>query len=339
VSASLKGRGLAFVAGLAFAIGGLTILLDRDLTSPAHWQSGQWLTILTVFGTITAGHLMADAFRARHYIAALGFLVLFLSGTTLVVYSSVGRQAEQQGVTTMSVEDTNTKIAEKNADLESAKQRKAYADGQVQKEMTHSYCGRNCKDWQRNSQDVAIVIAQLEKDIASLGPQRPVNAQAAAMAEVALLFHAPGTKDQIVAALVLLIPFAKTLFFEIGSIVALGFAFRQGKRPIIVAANDCFSVAEQKQTVASSVAIQLPEPPMPPKGKRKSQLPEGVVQLRNHPVFKALQANGGSVTSHRQLSQLLGIDEGAATRRRQEVEEHLTMERRGKQLRIALKSA
>ena len=115
MSASLKGRGLAFVAGLAFAIGGLTILLDKDLTSPEHWQSGQWLTILTVFGTITAGHLMADAWRARHVFAALGFFVLFLSGTTLVVYSSVGRQAEQQGTTTLSVEDTNAKIAEKNA--------------------------------------------------------------------------------------------------------------------------------------------------------------------------------------------------------------------------------
>ena len=334
MSASLKGRGLAFVAGLAFAIGGLTILLDKDLTSPMHWQSGQWLTILTVFGTITAGHLMADAWRARHLIASLGFFVLFLSGTTLVVYSSVGRQAETQGITTLSVEDTNKKIVEKNEDLEQAKARKAYADAQVQKETGRRGCGRNCKDWQRNAKDIAIVIEQLEREIAALGPQKPVNAQASAMAEIAILFHAPGNKDQIVAALVLLIPFAKTLFFEVGSIVAFGFAFRQGKRQVLVAANDCRSVAVDL-TPGISVADDDPEPP---KGKRTTEIHKGVIELKNHPVWKAIEGNGGSVSSHRELANLLGIDEGAATRRRQEIEDHLQMTRVGKQLKIALRA-
>ncbi|WP_423414860.1 hypothetical protein RLW55_16885 [Hyphomicrobium sp. B1] len=265
------GRALALVAGVMFALGGLTILLDKDLTSPLLWQSGQWLTILTVAGTISAGHLMADAVRARHWFAAIGFLVLFLSGTALVVYSSVGRQAETQGTTTLSVEDTNKKIVEKNADLDAAKQRKAYADAQVQKEVGRGGCGRNCKDWQRNSQDVEIVIEQLEREIAALGPQKPVNAKAVAMAEIAMLLHVPGTKDQIVAALVLLMPFATTLFFEVGSIVAFGFAFRTSRkveavRPIIpespvpVPAND--PVSEKSTGIPGN-------PPAPPKGPRR----------------------------------------------------------------------
>lgn len=335
MTSSLKGRGLAFVAGLAFAIGGLTILLDKELTSPLHWQSGQWLTILTVVGTIAAGHLMADAWRARHPFAALGFFVLFLSGTTLVVYSSVGRQAEQQGTATLSVEDTNAKITEKTADLQSAKARRDYADRAADKEMTGQRCGPRCREWKQNSKDISVVIAQLEREIAQLGPQKPINAQATAMAEIALLFHAPGSKDQMIAALVLLIPFAKTLFFEIGSIVAFGFAFRQSKR-MLVAANDSVAVDFIPEL---SVAAELPSGPDKPKGSGKRELPKGVIQLSEHPVFKALQANGGSVTSHRQLAHLLGIDEGAATRRRQEVEEHLSITRAGKQLRIALKSA
>lgn len=337
MSASIKGRALALVAGVAFAVGGLTILLDKDLTSPMHWQAGQWLTILTVFGTITAGHLMADAWRTKGgWPSAVGFLILFISGTSLVVYSSVGRQVEAQGTTTLSVEDTNKKIVEKNEDLEQAKARKAYADAQVQRETGKRGCGRNCKDWMRNSQDIAIVIAQLEREIDALGPQKPVNAKAVAMAEIAMLLHVPGTKDQIVAGLVLLMPFATTLFFEVGSIVAFGFAFRQGKR-VLVAANDCRSVAVDL-TQGNTIVEDIDNDPEPPKGKHKPEIGKGVIDLHEHRVWKAIEANGGSVNSHRELSQLLGIDEGAASRLRQEIEEHLDMTKVGKQLRIALRA-
>lgn len=334
---SFHGRLLAGVAGCAFAAGGLTILLGSDLTSPQDWQASQWLTILTVFGTIAAGHLMVDAARARHLFATLGFLVLFLSGTGLVVYSSVGRQVETAGTTTLSVEDNNTKIADKTEDLKAARARRDYADRAADREMTGQRCGQRCKDWKTNAKDIGVVIKQLEAEIAALGPQKPVNAQAAAMADIGMLFRIPASKDQIVAALLLLIPFAKCLFFEIGSIVSLGFAFRQGKRQVLVAANDCPSVADNRQT-SFPVEFQLPEPPEPPQGKRRKPFPKEVIDFSNHPVVKALRGNGGSVTSHRQLAELLGIDEGAATRRRQEVEDLLDVTRHGKQLRIALRA-
>ena len=333
---SFHGRLLAGVAGCAFAAGGLTILLGSDLTSPQDWQASQWLTILTVFGTIAAGHLMVDAARARHLFATLGFLVLFLSGTGLVVYSSVGRQVETAGTTTLSVEDNNTKIADKTEDLKAARARRDYADRAADREMTGQRCGQRCKDWKKNAKDIGVVIKQLEAEIAALGPQKPVNAQAAAMADMAALFGADN-KARTVAVLLLIIPFLKTLFFEVGAIVSLGFAFRQGKRPVLVAANDCPSVADNRQT-SFPVEFQLPEPPEPPKGKRRKPFPKEVIEFRNHPVVKALRDVGGSVTSHRQLAELLGIDEGAATRRRQEVEDLLEVTRHGKQLRIALRA-
>ncbi len=331
---SFHGRLLAAVAGCAFAAGGLNILLGSDLTSPQDWQASQWLTILTVFGTIAAGHLMVDAARARHLFAAFGFLVLFLSGTGLVVYSSVGRQVETAGTTTLTVEDTNTKIADKTADLKAARARRDYANTQADREMTGSRCARRCKDWKTNAADITVVIEKLDAEIAALGPQKPVNAKADAMADIVRLFPVPASKPQVVAVLTLLVPFLTTLFFEIGSIVSLGFAFRQGKRPVLIAANDCPSVADTRQT---SFAVELPDPE-PPKGKRPRELPKGVIEFSNHPVFKALEKNGGSVTSHRQLAELMGIDEGAATRRRHEVEDQLLVTRHGKQLRIALRA-
>ena len=330
---SIRGRFLAGVAGCAFAAGGLTILLGSDLTSPRDWQASQWLTILTVFGTIAAGHLMVDAARARHLFATLGFLVLFLSGTGLVVYSSVGRQVETAGTTTLSVEDNNTKIADKTEDLKAARARRDYADRAADREMTGQRCGQRCRDWKQNSKDITVVILQLEAEIAALGPQKPVNAQAAAMADMAALFGADN-KARTVAVLLLIIPFLKTLFFEVGAIVSLGFAFRQGKRPVLVAANDCPSVADNRQT---SFAYELPDPE-PPKGKKPRELPKGVIEFSNHPVIRALTDAGGSVRSHRELAQLLQMDEGAASRRRQEVENQLDITRVGKQLRIALRA-
>ena len=334
---SVRGRFLAGVAGCAFAAGGLTILLGSDLTSPQDWQASQWLTILTVFGTIAAGHLMVDAARARHLFATLGFLVLFLSGTGLVVYSSVGRQVETAGTTTLSVEDNNTKIADKTEDLKAARARRDYADRAADREMTGQRCGQRCKDWKTNAKDIGVVIKQLEAEIAALGPQKPVNAKAEAMADIVRLFPVPASKPQIVAVLTLLVPFLTTLFFEVGAIVSLGFAFRQGKRPVLVAANDCPSVADNRQT-SFPVEFQLPEPPEPPKGKRRKPFPKEVIDFSNHPVVKALRDNGGSVTSHRALAQLLQMDEGAASRRRQEVEDLLEVTRHGKQLRIALRA-
>lgn len=331
---SIRGRFLAVVAGCAFAAGGLTILLGSDLTSPREWQASQWLTILTVFGTIAAGHLMVDAWRARHLFATFGFLVLFLSGTGLVVYSSVGRQVEAAGTTTLTVEDTNTKIADKTADLKAAKARRDYAEQQVQREMTGSRCGKRCNDWKTNAADISVVIEKLETEIASLGPQKPVNAKAEAMADIVRLFPVPASKPQVVAVLTLLVPFLTTLFFEVGAIVSLGFAFRQGKRPVLIAANDCPSVADTRQT---SFFAELPEPE-PPKGNRYRQLPKDVIEFAEHPVIRALTDAGGSVKSHRELANRMGIDEGAATRRRQEVEDRLLVTRHGKQLRIALRA-
>jgi hypothetical protein len=341
-----KGRALAIIAGCALAAGGLTILLDKDLLKPLLWTSAHWLTILMVFGTIAAGHLMVDAARARHLFSTIGFLALFLSGTGLVVYSSVGRQVEAQGTTTLSVEDANKKIVEKSADLESAKARRDYAESQVQKTMTGSYCGRGCKDWKQNAKDVGVVVKQLEDEIAALGPQKPANGQAQAMADILQLFHVPGTQEQIVSALTLLIPFAKTIFFEIGSIVSLGFAFRPRSITVAKSANDLsgqtdywIAGAHDFHALKSSISGDLPDPTTP-KGGRKTRksLPANVVPLiAKHPVVAALENNGGSVASNRELASLMSVSPGEAVKRTQEVEHLLDTWREGKEKRIALK--
>lgn len=351
------GRALATIAGGAFAAGGLTILLDKDLLTPLDWATSQWLTILMVFGVIAAGHLMASA-GVKHLGSSIGFFLLFVAGTGLVVYSSVGRQVETAGSTTLSVEDQNARIADKTADLKAAKARKAYADAQVQKTMTGSYCGRSCKDWSQNAKDVGMAIKQLEADIAALGPQKPVNAQADAMAEIVLLFPVPASKPQIVAFLTLLVPFLKTLFFEIGSIVSFGFAFRPAGRHASgapaarqktpeetfseIRAEALKSIEPSPLTAMFSGELPDPTPPQGPKGGRKAsqkRFPDNVVPItEKHPVERALENNGGAVSSNRELANLLSVSDGEASKSWREIEDRLIVTRSGRQVGLALRA-
>lgn len=320
---TIKGRALAIFAGAAFAAGGLNILLGPSLLQPATWDSYQWLTILTVFGTIAAGHLMVDAKQAGHLFAMLGFLVLFLSGTGLVVYQSVGRQVETITVSAISAEDVNARLVAKHDELRDAKVRLAYAESQFEAEQTGQRCRERCRRWEQTAKDRRIVVASLEKEIAAIGPQKPVNAQADAMADIALLFGIHATKGQVVAALLLLVPFCKTLFFEIGAIVSLGFAFRHGK------------VSETVSDLPS-ISDQFPPEIEPPKG-RKSKPKANVVQFpAKHPVLKALSDSGGTVSSNRELASLMSVSEGEASKRYREVADQLRIERVGKQLKISL---
>lgn len=330
---STNGRLLAILAGMAFTAGGLTILLGNALTRPLDWASYQWLTILTVFGTIAAGHLMADAGRARHLFAATGFLALFLAGTGLVVYSSVGRQVEAAGATMLSAEDTNAKIIEKQADLAKAKKRFDEATQYGDDEMKGETCGRRCKDWRQRAKEVQALITQLEGEIAALGPQKPVNAQDSAMADIASLIGFDN-KAKTIGVLTLVIPFLKTLFFEIGSIVSLGFAFRQS--PIAKVAEP--SISDLEEIRDRFFAVEAEPDPVPPKPRKKLKKPENVVAFPvKHPVVQALERNGGSVASNRQLATLMGVSAGESSKRVQEVAEALVCRKVGKELQISLK--
>jgi len=345
----MPGRVLATLAGAAFVIASLTILLDKQLLHPFDWTSAQWLTILMVFGVLAAGHLMVTAWKANHLPSAGGFWILFVVGTGLVVYSSAGRQIETAGLSTMSAEDLNAAIADKRADLKDARERLAYANGQVQKLMTGKACSsKACRDWRTNAKDVTAAIKSLEADIAELGPRKPVNAQAEAMADILKLFPIGPSKAQLVALLTLLVPFAKTLFFEIGAIVSLGFAFRPRPLPKTFSEIKAETLKNVVLPPASTFSGDQPdgpqEPPTPPKGGRKTKtekrFPDNVVPIERgkHPVERALEKNGGSVNSNGELASLLSVSDGEASKSWREIEDRLIVTRRGKCVHLALRA-
>lgn len=309
-----KGRFLALTAGAAFSAGGLTILMGDVLLTPYAWTSYHALTILTVFGTIAAGHLMVDAWRFRHLLSTLGFLVLFMSGTGLVVYQSVGRQAETTDAKVFDAEASNMALASKGADLAKAKQRFDDANRMADNEMRGERCGPRCKDWRQRATEVQALISQTEREIAALGPQKPVAPKAEKMAAVAALFGADPNKAK--AALMLLEPFLWTLFFEIGSIVSLGFAFRS-RVSISVPANDTAPPPVTRKPLPTISSGQL-------------------LSFQGHKVLRALESEKAPVSNAR-LAELLGETEGEASKSWREVSEYLDVGKQGKELRIALK--
>lgn len=217
------GRILAALSGVAFLGGSLTIILGQALLDPWSWGQYQVLTVLMILGTIAAGHLAKVAFKARFWLSSFGFAVLFIAGSGLVVYNSIGRQAEQHDTIAMERATANGLIEDKTRDIEAARERLANAERNADRERG-SKCKQRCKDWEAAAADARNVIRVLESEIRALGAPKPVDAKADKAGELAAVFGFDRRKAAALAALIE--PFLWTIFFEIGSIVSLGFAFR-----------------------------------------------------------------------------------------------------------------
>lgn len=215
------GRILAALSGAAFLGGSLTIIMGSALLQPWSWGQSQVLTVLMILGTIAAGHLAKVAFKARS-VSCVGFAALFIAGSALVVYNSVGRQAEQHDTVALERATANALIEDKVRDIEAARERLANAERNADRERG-SKCGQKCKGWEAAASDARNVIRVLESEVRTLGAPKPVDAKADKAGELAAVFGFNRQKATALAALIE--PFMWTIFFEIGSIVSLGFAF------------------------------------------------------------------------------------------------------------------
>lgn len=315
---NLLHRIATIVLAALFVYGGLLLVVGSEaLMQPSTWTDYQKITLLIIAVTVGAGHFTNKAFDQRSYLACIGFALVFVTGTYLSARQSLDRQAETAAATTLSAEAANGTLADKAADLADAKQRLKYAEDQVQSESTGQRCGDRCERWKRTAADRRTVVSSIERDIAALGPPKPVNAGREHFGDTAAAMGFK--KDAAMGFDALLLPFLKFFVFEIGSLVSLGFALQSNVKPVRVSvpANDT-----------------SPTPPT------RKPLPSVSGQLlsfqRPHKVLAALESEKGPVSNAR-LAQLLGETEGEASKSWREVSEHLEIGRQGKELRIALR--
>ena len=232
-TANTAGRGLAIAAGVVLATGTLAILFEDVLIHGAQFTLKHWLTLVTVAGTMMVGHLADLARRHRHWISLAGFTALFLAGTGLVVYSSVGRQAEKTMLSSAEHDD----VVQKRNDLKS-KLATESAVLKAKQDAADTECktgdGRRCRGARAVATVWAESVAGLEARIEKLAPAKPVAPEAEQFATVAAALGYD--REQVKALAMLLAPFFTTLFLEFGSIVSFGFAFsprRQSRAPVV----------------------------------------------------------------------------------------------------------
>lgn len=212
-------RSLALAAGLAFTGGALYILLE-DVASGHPWSMEHALTVLTVMGTIAVGHLAVEAARVRHVLPALGFCLLFVAGTALTVYNSVGRQAESSDARALNAEARNELIVATKKALFVNTSMLAEARERHARECATGR-GKRCDGIAATIRVYEDAVKGNDADLAKLGPPVPVAPKAEKMAALVSIFGAD--KTQTKALLILIEPFAYTLFFELGSIISLGY--------------------------------------------------------------------------------------------------------------------
>ena len=325
------GRALAIAAGIASTVGALGMLLADPITTGA-WRLDHALLPIVVFITIASGHLAGSALRSLKPLSAVGFAALFLLGSVLTVYQSVGSQKQQTGDKAASIEEANRRIADLKAEIARSIERRTMAQTMADREMTGQRCGNRCEDWKRRAAEVASHIKTLEGELAGLGAPRSARPRADALAEVMAV--AGYDRTRVAALASTLEPFAFSLLLELTAIVAFGYGFAGSRR-------HAFREPAAAHGAPASIAAMMTEPPVPPKPKKR-QLPANVVSFQaaaqRHPVIAAIEKAGGSVASNRDLARLMAVTEGEASKRVAEVAQLLEIERDGKWRRIRMRA-
>jgi hypothetical protein len=229
---SIEGRGLAIVAGALFALGTLGILLEDVVLHAAPFTLKHAITVIVVAGTIMVGHQVHKAWHSGLRGSALGFAVLFLVGTLLTVYSSVGRQAEHVMIASAEVDAAEKARTRATKGLAEAETMLADAQRDLAKECKTGK-GKRCEGIKATVDVYQAAAKGYAAELDKLGPAKVATPEAKRAGELAAVFGANPTKVE--AAMILVIPFLTTLFLELGSIICLGYGFRPVRK---VAAND-----------------------------------------------------------------------------------------------------
>lgn len=220
-------RRTAIAVGIAAAGAALAILLQDVVWQKAPVTLDHALMPIIVLITIAAGHL---AVKGRSVGAFFGFGLVFVLGTLLTVYTSVGRQAE--------VADTATRKAEAIAAERTRVMSLRSRAEAMQQEATarlaiecRSGKGTRCDGIRSTVEVYTAAVKGHDADLAKL-PVIVHSARSGRFAEVLELGGLNREKTQHIAYLIE--PFAYSLFFELCAIVAFGFGFG-GRRPVQVA--------------------------------------------------------------------------------------------------------
>ena len=226
---TIEGRALAIVAGALFALGTLGILLEDVILHDAPMTLKHWITVVVIAGTIMVGHQVHKAWHSGVRLSAAGFAGLFLVGTMLTGYSSVGRQAEHTMIASAQVEADAAARTRATKGLSEAEAMLAERQRKLAKECATGK-GKRCDGIAATVSVYEAAVKGHKAELQRLGPARVAVPEAKRAGELAAVFGADPAK--IEAAAILVVPFLTTVFLELGAIICLGYGFRPVRRAL-----------------------------------------------------------------------------------------------------------
>lgn len=242
-SPSMRDRTLAIAAGSVFLAGACGVLFEDVILNAAPFVLKHYVALAIMAGTIFAGHLAHTAWRKQSWLASLGFALVFVSGTALIVYLSTGRQAAAQ----MQTEAQVAEAAEARSAVKRARGRSQQMLDDAQRDLAaecKSGRGRRCDGIRATIEVYEAAVRGHDASLAKLGPTKVAAPEAEQLAELMAVFGFD--RAQTKAAALILVPFLVTLFFELGTVVSLGFAFRHGSpdRPTVRQSSDTSRITD-----------------------------------------------------------------------------------------------
>jgi hypothetical protein len=318
-------RCLAIVAGTASA-GASIYMICEDAIKSGHWTREDVLVPVMVVCTILFGHLIVSAFRAAKPVAAAGFVLAFSVGTALTINTSVERQGLVADTRSANIEfiasERRRLTGLRDEQLEMLQKEQVLQDKECK-----SGAGKRCTGIQTSLNTYTGAVAGYQAQLDKLPVVVPIEHR---MASVIAVFAAneAATKAKAERALTLLTPFMFSLFFEVGSIVAFGFAFgssrSRGHHPEQTKPAQDDVKPEPKQTINH-----------PPPRRQGSQLPE----LSDYEIEALRKAfHGESHLNNKKLAVRMQVHKSEASRRATKAVELglVSRQRVGREVRLML---
>ena len=296
-------------AGLT-GIGIAIAIISADALASGHWTLEQVVMPCVIIITVISGHVGWSALRESKAGSAAGFALLFALGTTVTLYSSIGRQAANADAAILAAQAHNDRIERRRADLERVEAKLVEAEEHVARE-TKSRCKQRCQDWKDAATEAKAEVAAIERELAELGPPVPVSPKASRVAALVAWFgyEAASAKE----LLQLIDPFILTLWAELTGIVALGYGFPcHAPAPARATARQETVKAETAPPVET-----VPAPASAPETQRETM--ETVSKMRftrraAEADIRAILAQGETVPAQDVLKARWGVPKGTVSK-------------------------
>lgn len=318
----LQVRPWPLVIGGFLALVTARVLFD-DVWHGAEITTSHLLSLAAIVVALSSGHYAIPQLKARAIVSGLMLGLLFLGATAYVVISSGARNAEQATIKAAMATEINAQRERELYQLSEAEKMLAGAQGDLAREC-RSGRGKRCQGIETTIAVYEAAITGHKAIVAKLGPARQANGIYAHMAKT-LAAVVGGDDAQIMARLILVMPFLAVLLSELGTITFLHMAIGHREVPVPLNTVTDAELAELRRSFEAPVPAS---PPPPPRGGR----PMLVV---DHPLIAELK-RGGPAGSQDELATRLGISKGEVSKTVSELSDRLTVTRAGRCNRIAL---